>query len=119
MAEAVQWEETNGGVPYSCRDRAVDRAANVLEEQGEGDGGESSETNGGVGVESVGELSVGDVANGDAVRESRNYVRRETGRVRVVDDDWAMGGCRNDGEKWTKHGYLGRRGGRRAMGWGH
>ena len=98
MAEAVQREETSGGVPYGSRDPAVDRAANVLEELGEGDGGESSETNGGVGVESGGELSVGDVANGDAVRESRDDVRREAERVRVVEDDWAMGGCRNDGK---------------------
>ena len=99
MAEAVQREEASAGVPYGGRDPTVDRASNVLEELGEGDGWESSETNGGVGVEGVGEPSVGDVANGDAIRESRDGVRREGERVRVVEDDWSMSGCRDDGKQ--------------------
>ena len=69
----------------------MDGAANILEELGERDGGEGSETNDGVGVEGVGELSVRDITNGDAVRESRDDARVEGDRVGVVEDDWSVG----------------------------
>ena len=76
-AEAVQQKEANTGSPDGRGNSAMDRTANILEELGERDGGESSETDDGLGVEGDGELSVRYITGSDAGRESREEARGE------------------------------------------